>query len=40
MIKNTFEYINDDNKCKWVEKLSYCLSIKDIPRARVITEDT
>lgn len=36
MIKNIFEYINDDNKCKWGEKLSYRLSIKDIPKAKVI----
>lgn len=38
MIKNISEYINDDNKCKWTEKLRYRLSIKDISRAKVITK--
>lgn len=38
-IKNIFEYINDDNKYKWAEKLSYRLCIKDIPKAEVITKD-
>lgn len=40
MIKNILEYINDDNKCKWAEKLSYRLAIKDIPKAKVITKYT
>lgn len=38
MIKNILEYINDDNKCKWAEKLNYRLSIQEIPKAKVITK--